>query len=307
MLKIPEKSFQSYNVFDMLRVYCRANTFKNSARLANVSKYAWSQKWYDLGLPSPIVTRSSEVNLDLPRYNIAVVSDLHWGSIYQQKTIFEAFIQECKDRNINFLVNLGDTVEGLMSRNNHENCRFMNTLQEFEDYVCYEYPTGFETSIMISGNHESSFKKHELDYNFCQEIANRRSDITCLPGGSVITGPGNISICLHHGGGSCASFHESRQKRIKQKTIQLMSEQKLASIYLMGHCHRKCFIPSYMNSMIIGAGCFVAPDQATIRQFGGVDVCGLILSYSVIEDKPINIKLDWKFANEYGGIITDDY
>ena len=95
---------------------------------------------------------------------------------------------------------------------------------------------------------------------------------------------------------------------MKNRTLQLMAEGSCAAIYLLGHCHRISVLPSFMNSVVIGVGCFCAPDSVTVERFGGVDVAGLILGYQVNElGHPVNLKFDWRFAKEYGGIIENDY
>ncbi len=290
----------------MIRIYCRCETFKHSAKFIGVSKYAWCQKWYEVGLPSPKTTRINELDSNMPRFEVAVVSDLHWGSIYQQISIFNAFINECKERSISYLFGLGDSIEGLMSRPNHEQARFLHSISDYEEYFLENYPV-FEKNYIISGNHEISLQKYRERYNFAEEMASKRSDLTYLKQGSVIEGPGGIKFCLHHGGGSCETRDQSRNKRMKNRTLQLMSEGSCASIYLTGHCHRISVLPSFMNSMVIGVGCFCAPDTFTVRRFGSVDICGLILSYSVLDGKPVNVKTDFRFAKQYDGVIEKDY
>lgn len=307
LLTRPDKNFNDYNAFDLLRIYARVQNFSDAAKLVNVSRNVWCQKWYSENLPSPKTTRINDTENDLPRYSIAVISDMHWGSIYQQKTVFDSFIKDCQERNIQTIINLGDSIEGLMSRPNHEQSRFLHSIPECEEYFLNNYPV-FENSILINGNHEVSLQKYQEHYNFAREIAEKRSDLTYIKQGSVIKGPGGVKICLHHGGGSCESRGESRNRRMKNRTLQLMSEGSCARLYITGHCHRIFVLQNFMNATVIGVGCFCAPDEFTINRFGNVDVAGLILSYQVDENKhPINIKLDWRFANEYGGIIKDDY
>jgi len=290
-----------------MRVYCRCESFQNCAKFVNVSKYVWTQKWYAENLPSPKTTRTRLSELDLQRHEVAIISDMHFGSVYQQKSILDSFIQDCKDRNIQDLLCLGDLTEGLMARPNHEATRFLHTASEYEDYVVEHYPKGFTNSVFIPGNHESSFIKHEIDYDFGEELVKRRPDLTYLKQGSVIRGPGGVRFCLHHGSGSCAAPGQSRNKRLKTRVLQLMSEEKCAEIFIMGHCHRINVIPSFMNAFIVGTGCFVAPDDTLLRVFGGVDICGLILSYSVLDGKPVNIKTNFRFAETYGGVLEHDY
>jgi len=305
---MPEKSFEDFTPYDMIRIYCRCETFSHSAKFVGVSRSSWIKKWYNSGLPSPKTVKSkTHENDDLDRYEIAIVSDLHWGNIHQQKTIFDEFINECRDRNITFMIGLGDFIEGILARPRHEETRFLHTTSDFEQYFQDNYPTNFLTNIILNGNHEKSLTKSEWRYNFCKEMAIKRHDLTYVESGSIIRGPGGARLCLHHGGGSCAAPGQSRNKRLKTRVLQLMSEEKCAEIFIMGHCHRVNVIPSFMNTFIVGTGCFVAPDDTLLRVFGGVDLCGLILSYSVLDGKPVNIKTDFRFAETYGGTVEHDY
>jgi hypothetical protein len=309
LLTRPDKPFDEFSSFDLLKIYARCCTFKDSARLVNVSRQAFAKKWYDEGLPSPRTTRTtSSDNVDLPYKEVAIVSDTHFGSIYQQKTIFDNFINDCKDRNISTLVHCGDVVDGLMPQKYHSEERFLNTTSEFEQYVQKYYPSGFDTNIITAGNHEKTLSKEDWHYDFCKEIAIRRSDLTYIPKGTPIVGPGNVIFNVHHGGGSCASPGQNRTRRMRNCTLRLMSEGQFGHIFIQGHCHSVAYIPSYMNVAIIGVGCFQAPNDYLIKSYGGADVCGLILGYCINElGQPVNLKLDFRYASEYGGLIKNDF
>lgn len=307
LLTRPDKPFSEYTSFDLLRIYARVQNFSDAAKLVKVSRYTWCQAWYAAGLPSPKTTRINNIVSDLPRFECAVVSDMHWGSIYQQKTVFDDFIADCKERNIKTLFGLGDSIEGLMSRPNHEQSRFLHSIPDFEEYFLEHYPI-FDNNILINGNHEVSLQKYQDRYNFAKEMSLKRSDLSYVRQGSVIEGPGGVKFCLHHGGGSCESRGESRNKRMKNRTLQLMSEGNIADIYLFGHCHRISVLQNFMNATVIGVGCFCVPDSFTMHRFGNVDIAGLIISYQVNEDRhPINIILDWRLANQYDGVTNNDF
>ena len=295
--------------YDLLRVYARCGTFKDSARFLEVSRDAFSQKWYQVGLPSP---KSKRTNLsedpNLPYYEVAVISDMHWGSIYQQKTFFDQFIEDCKERNIQTLICCGDIIDGIMAQPFHEEKRFLHTTSDFERYVYDNYPNGFKNSYLINGNHEKSLSKFDWHYNFGKELSIRRTDLTYIDPGTSVVGPGNIIFSISHGGGSCAAPGQVRNKRLRNKTLQLMSEGNVGHIFLSGHCHSVAYIPSYMNTIIIGLGCFQAPNEHILRSFGKADVCGLVLGYQVNEyGQPVNLNVDFRFINDYGGIIENDY
>ena len=63
-----------------------------------------------------------------------------------------------------------------------------------------------------------------------------------------------------------------------------------------------------MNTVIIGLGCFQAPNEHILRSFGKADVCGLVLGYQINEyNQPVNLNVDFRFIDDYGGIVENDY
>lgn len=292
----------------MLYIYGKCKSFSNSAKFLGISRYTWSKKWYSLGLSSPKITRPKAKNLELPCYKFAVVSDLHWGSVGQQKTAFDHFINECRKRDINFLINLGDSVDGIIYRRGHKNTRFLNSRDEFEEYFLKHYPNNFKKSIIINGNHEKTFLKDDLSYNFAKKMSIIRNDLTYAESGDIINGPGNIKLCIQHGGGSCATSTEPRTDRMKNIMINMMSKGKCADIYLMGHCHITSVIASFMGKMAIGAGCFALPTwEKNSKFYKNVDVCGAIIEYNVKDNKPVNTKVSFRYAEDYIGRLENDF
>lgn len=302
------KPFDECDQFDLLEIYSRCLNFKDSAKLMGVSRDAWSKKWYECGLPSPKTTRTLANDSDLPYYEIAVVSDTHWGSIYQQKSIFDSFIGDCKDRGIKTLIHCGDIIDGIMTYKDHDKKRFLNDTSEIEDYVTRNYPDGFEYNYFTKGNHDVSLVKLEgIDYDFCHRLEELRSDLTYVKRGTPIIGPGNIILAANHCAGSCAAPGENRTKRMKNRVLKLMSEGQFGHIFLGGHCHNVKVIKSFMNSMIIGVGCFQSPDQYILDSYGSSDICGLILKYNMLDGRPVNLVPEFRYAYQYGGITKNDY
>ena len=94
---------------------------------------------------------SKEYDFDSDRYEIAVISDLHLGSIYQQLTCLNNFVDICEKRGIETLLNAGDTIDGLQQRLGSKNERFLHSIDDIEEYCVEMYPDGFENNYFSKG------------------------------------------------------------------------------------------------------------------------------------------------------------
>lgn len=82
-------------------------------------------------------------------YQVAVISDLHFGSKYANVGFLEKFIMECKNKQINTLLNIGDTVDGIDMWENQYKEVFLHSEYAYEEYANDHYPTGFSKSYFI--------------------------------------------------------------------------------------------------------------------------------------------------------------
>ena len=292
---------------DLLRIYSRFGSFAKCAKYLGISKETWSQHWYATGLPSPKATRPPCTDEDLERYTIAIISDLHLGSVYQQPTLLDNFIQECKDRNIDWLVCAGDTIEGIMTRPGSEEERFLHTTNEFEQYAQHVYPEGFKHSFLLNGNHEWTLNRYEPWYNFSKELCYRRHDLTYLSQAGMFLGPGNVLFRVYHRGSMCGKPGQPKEKRLKQNALQLIADGPRFDVLLAGHCHRSTILKSWMGKTIISCGCFQSATKYLAEVYGGVDLGGTILSYCVQDGILCNINVEWISDRQLGGICINDW
>jgi predicted phosphodiesterase len=258
-----------------------------------------------------IVPNNNELcDLGSERFEIAVISDLHFGSTYQQLGCLNNFIKICKDRDIRTLVNAGDITENLMPRAGHKNERFLHIIDDIEQYCAENYPIGdFENSYFIIGNHDAAMGKRLNGYDIGTNLIKDRTDLTYLNDNpslpDVIEVDGGARIQLFHGTSACM---KSRTGRTMSKSIELRTMGQNFNILLAGHCHSSSFIPNYMGTALIGLPSFqdLTPYLA---QKGLVSECGgLILSYQVGYNKiPVNVIPEFIFADQLGGIHKDDY
>jgi predicted phosphodiesterase len=227
--------------------------------------------------------------------------------VYQQPTLLASFIQECQDRDIQYLVCAGDVIEGLMHRQGAESERFLHTINEFEQYVQKVYPAGFKHSFLLSGNHEKSFNRAEWGYNFCKELCYRRPDLTYLSQDGMFIGPGNVLFYVCHDGSACNKPHALGLKRLKSKVMQLIADRPRFEVVILGHCHKNVVLKSFMGKVVIGCGTFQNTTPYLQSTYGKADVGGTILSYSVCDGVLCNVQVEWLGEKQLGGVRIHDY
>jgi predicted phosphodiesterase len=295
----------------LLRIYARCGKFIDCAKFLKVSKTAWIKHWYDTGLEKPDKMLSWKVNDD---YNqIAIISDLHLGNFFQQKTCLNNFIKICEERSIDTLLCAGDIVDGTMSYPEHEKERFLHSAYSYEEYAEDNYPSGFKHNGIICGNHDKSLVQYESpSYDFCKNLAKIRKDITYHKAGDDnITKsfdiPGGVKVLLYHGS-NCANpnIGQKREPRLQQKTSEILSGGSKGSIFVYGHCHRRC-ITNFMDKYILGVGCFMAdtPYQISRGSFG--DMCGLILKYNSNKGCVMSMETEFFTEKELGKMKGRDF
>lgn len=245
---------------------------------------------------------------DVETYSIAVISDLHLGSIYQQLSALNEFTDICKNRDITTLLCVGDLSEGIMSRAGHKNERFLHSIDEIGEYCAEVYPDEFENNIFITGNHDESINKRLDGYDIGKNICRIRRDLTYVPENpslpDVVTVDGGLRVQLFHGANGCP---KARAIRLMNKDIELRAMGQEYALLLGGHCHSSSFIPSYMGTPLVGCASFQALTPYLARK-GLVSECGgVILNYQMCEGKLVRLTPEFIFENELGGIRRMDF
>jgi hypothetical protein len=260
--------------------------------------------------PTKMVSESKDLyDPDSERFEIAVISDLHFGSTYQQLSALNNFVGICEDRDIRTLVNAGDIIEGLMGRPGHKNERFLHAIDDIEEYCVENYPDNFTNSYFIIGNHCATLGKRTDGYDIGANLVKDRSDLTYLEDSpslpDIIKVDGGVKVQLYHGTGGCA---KTRTGRTMNKSIELRTMGQEFSILLTGHCHSSSFVSNYMGTVLCGLPSFQALTPYLAGK-GLVSECGgLILSYQVdYEGFPCRVIPEFVFAKELGGIHKNDF
>ena len=296
-----------------MRIFSTCKTFTDCAKSIKVSRNKFIERWYDVGLEKPNKTLRWRIPEGQKVREFAVISDLHFGNMWQQKTLLNNFIKICHERSINVLLNAGDTIDGTMSFTDHAKERFLHCADSYIEYCEENYPSGFASmNGIIAGNHDNSLTLYETPtYDFCKELCKTRKDLTYHKANDInvakpFTLPGNINVLMYHGS-NCTNpdFGQKREPRLQQKTAELLSNTNF-SIAIFGHCHRRC-LTNFMNVYSIGVGTFCAdtPFQVQRGTFG--DVCGLIIKYVAEKGKVLCLEPEFFTAEMLGGIKKRDF
>lgn len=241
-------------------------------------------------------------------YQVAVISDLHFGSVYQALTPLRKFVEICHERGVETLLCAGDVIEGLMPRNGHKNERFIHTIDDFEEYCADNYPDGFRRSYFIAGNHDASLGRRLDGYDIGDNLVKDRPDLTYLKDDPslppVIEIDGGVYVQLFHGNGGCTY---ARTNRMMSRCNSMLGMKRQFDILISGHCHHSSFIPNHAGVTLVGMPAFqyVTPYLAGK---GLISECGgLILSYTVEKGRIKHMVPEFFFVDELGGVVAEDY
>lgn len=243
------------------------------------------------------------------RFEIAVISDTHFGSKQQQLTFLSEFVRLCQERNIRTLLHGGDVSEGLMPRHGAKNERFIHTIDESTEYCIDVYPEGFDNSFIILGNHDDSMGRRLDGFDIGAAIQRERSDLTYLksdPMPDMVTVDGGLKVQLFHGSGGCGKF---RSTRAQNKSIELIGMLRRPHLLALGHCHIASMVPNYIGMYVYGLGAFQSQTSYIANKGLTPDICGLIFGYKIneIDGSPMNVTTEFVYATDLGGVRKFDW
>ena len=208
---------------------------------------AWSRFWKEAGLGDPHQKVSWTIEDGSECYEVAVVSDTHIGSVYQQITCLNNFVRMCGERGIDIMLSCGDQIDGILPGMQHTYERFLHSDEAYEEYCEQNFPAMHRT-YMINGNHEGALAKHSDEgYDFVKKFSRMRRDIKYCrtdEGGLMkkpVQLPGGVRAVMYHGS-SCTNENvgQKREPRLQRKVAEMMSRGVEADVYIFGHCHKEC-------------------------------------------------------------------
>ena len=181
-------------------------------------------------------------------FRIAVVSDTHLGSKFQQLSALRKFLRFAKREGAEEILHVGDLFEGRMSHRGSEFLRFLDSADEMVDYAVAKYPdTGLKTSI-ITGNHDISLMK-ESGYNPVRAVSQQRDDFKFIGNDEAHVSIHGVKFRLFHPGGSPGLAKSYRAQQ------EIWRNESSPDILLVGHFH---FFNSVYEKGVTGinAACF---------------------------------------------------
>lgn len=167
-------------------------------------------------------------------YYIGVLGDTHFGSLLQQPTLLNAFMERAMERfELDCWIHCGDATDGQGVYKGHAQELWLNGADDQADYFIEAYPeTGVPTNI-ISGNHDySHIARGGADV--LRRITDSRPDITALGHRGAYVNIGGVAAYIWHptGGSSYAKSYKV------QKRVEAFSDTDKPHFLLTGHLHQ---------------------------------------------------------------------
>lgn len=192
---------------------------------------------------------------------IGIMSDTHYGSLYDQPKNVEHFVKSCEEYGCEAILHCGDMIDGIKMRPYHDHEIYWHTLDEILDGVETVLPDAGIPYYFITGNHDHSVFK-VIGADFGRLLSERRKDVRYLGYSSgLVTLPGGIRAMLYHGNGGCGQFHGTRlQKKASYVAERMLNDGRpLPHIFASGHCHTAIVKPNIIGMFCLSVGCFQAP------------------------------------------------
>lgn len=192
---------------------------------------------------------SSKINrstrrIDIPdkHFRFGVISDLHIGHKEFRQDIFEFAVEKFKKEDVDFIVNSGDTLEGMSGRKGH--------IYELEDIgwtaQCDRFVKLFEMfhlpvrSIEAEGSHTGLFKTvgdQGVDAGIEMDVKSDKYDFLGYDEQDIVLDNGIKIRLVHPGGGTSYAISYNAQKYINS-----LSGGKKPHIIIQGHYHKALYI-----------------------------------------------------------------
>lgn len=212
------------------------------------------ERGYIIHKPQPAVRGVVEADTSKirgKRVRLAVISDTHFGSKYQQTTYLHNFLAYAEERDCHMVVHGGDVTDGPFRRHHNPHEVWLHDYGATVDYVASERAIPELRSkrtrrripqAWISGNHDDWWLD-DGGPDIVADICSRRPDIDYLgrSGGLIRFGDVLIEVFHPNEGGAYALSYKL------QKHIEGMPPEEKPHIYLAGNYHKSIHLPGYRN------------------------------------------------------------
>jgi len=243
------------------------------------------------------------------KITIGAISDTHFGSKFQQPTLVQTAYQIFDESEVDFVLHLGDLVEGMKLYRGQDQEIFLHSADEQADYTLNNYPvrSAYKTYI-ISGSHDLVFKKL-AGFDIVNNICSQRSDLVYKgEHGAHTFKMKNLTFEILHPSGGVPYAKSYRLQKVIEGALgdiisHLRTSKDLSIIphfMLMGHLHIMNYTPH------IGIDGFMVPclqmQTPYLKAKGLMPELGvLIINVWCDDDWNVNrITLDHRKFNAYG-------
>lgn len=178
------------------------------------------------------------------RVKVAIISDTHLGSKFQQLTFLRDFAKYAKKQRVHAVLHCGDVTDGPPQMHpGHLHNIFLQTYDAQRNYAIENLPDFGDIPVYaISGNHDESWLKNNAG-PIVEDICSAKGwEFVGQSAGYVRFG--EVLVYLHHphDGGAYALSYKL------QKKIEALSPENRPHIFLAGNYHKACHLPAYRNT-----------------------------------------------------------
>lgn len=231
-----------------------------------------------------------------------LISDTHFNSKYVQLTHLNKFYDICKEQGITNVYHAGDIDDGENMRPGHVYENYNQGADEHLQEIITKYPyrEGITTHF-ITGNHDSSFRKH-CGLDIGKLIESKRQDMKYLGRDiAVVNITDKVSMMLKHPWDTTAYALSYKPQKIIEA---LCNTSMKPSILAIGHYHKIEYL-YYLGVHCLQTGCFQSSTPFTIGKGIRVMIGGWIITVT-LDDKG-NIQTFTPQAVTFDNEIKDDY
>ena len=173
-------------------------------------------------------------------FKMCLVSDIHYGSLYDRPDLMRKIYEECLKREISHIFCSGDFTNGnYTKRPSFLSQAKIYKASEMIDYVTNIHPkSDYITFYTIAGNHDLSYYYME-GIDICAQIAKLRSDIVYLGPDLADVNLGPVHMRIYHGCDKKRITIEDRLTRFYDK----LSDTSKPDILQIGHIHHSLYLP----------------------------------------------------------------
>jgi predicted phosphodiesterase len=184
----------------------------------------------------------AEIKLLSNKLKILVISDTHYGSIYERCDLVDKVFNYGVSKGYNIVIHGGDFIEGL--NDNNKKSTKHRKIENQARYALEKYPYDKNvTHFMLLGNHDKTNLKID-SFNLENLIKSTRLDIFTLGYGASTIKVGKDSILVFH------RISNSAKPKVDNNKIVLLGHTHTCKINLLSNGNPKIYLPALCDVSI---------------------------------------------------------